>query len=140
VTLNLIMGGMILGNATIYNVLLEPGNNMVVARGIVDLKLALQNLDKIFNSQITPLKSGNLELSASGNSTIYDGEHIDYYEKILNGLTLTAQVPIVELLLDTLSGLFGTSSSSPSGLNLTSILNSTNITGILSGLTSLAGQ
>ena len=138
-TLNLIMGGMILGNATMYNVLLEPGNNTFPTRGILDLKLVLKNLPAILSSQITPLKSGNLELSASGNSTIYDGKHIDYYEKILNSLLLTAQVPLLAILFNTLAGLFGTSStSSPSSFNLSSLLNPTNITSLLSNLTSLA--
>lgn len=96
----------------------------------MNLKMALQNIGTSISSQIDPLKSGNLELSASRNSTIYNGEHIDYYEKILNSLVLTALVPVVTLLLDTLSGVFG-SSGSPSSLNLTSILNSTHIMSIL---------
>lgn len=139
-TLNLIMGGLILGNATIYNVLLEPGNNTVSARGIVDLKMALKNLKTILASQAGALKTGNLELSASGNSTIYNGQHIDYYEKILNSLLLTAQVPVLTLLFDTLSGLVGSHSPSMPSVNLTSIFSGANITGILSNLTSLIGR
>lgn len=151
------MGGLILGNATIFDVLLEPGNNTVAARGFVDLKLALQNLPTIIKSQIDPLKSLNLELSASGNSTIYNGKHIDYYEKILNNLTLTTQISVLSILGDTLGGLLGTSGlgsllggsgtgsllggsgSGSSGLNLTSILGSLDITSLLSNLTSLSG-
>lgn len=133
------MGGLILGNATIYNVLLEPGNNTVAARGVVDLKLALKNLPMLIASQANALKTGSLELTASGNSTIYNGQHIDYYEKVLNNLVLTTQLPILTLLTDTLSGILGIPSAS-GGLNLTSILGSLNITSILSNLTSSAGQ
>lgn len=96
--LNLIMRGLILGNATIHNVLLLPYNNTVSARGIVILKLVLQNIGTIISSQIDPVKNGNLELSASGDSTFYNGEHIDCYEKILNSSVLTAQIPVLTLL------------------------------------------
>jgi hypothetical protein len=142
VTLNLIVGGLILGNATMLNVLLEPGNNTVAARGIVDLELVIEHLPQIIESQASALQSGNLEISASGNSTIYDGQHIEYYEDILSNLTLTAQVPILTLLFDTLKGLLGGSSSvnSSSPLNLTSLLSGLNATNILPLLGNLSSE
>lgn len=141
-TLNLIVGGLILGNATMLNVLLEPGNNTVAARGIVDLELVIEHLPQIIESQASALQSGNLEISASGNSTIYDGQHIEYYEDILSNLTLTAQVPILTLLFDTLKGLLGGSSSvnSSSPLNLTSLLSGLNATNILPLLGNLSSE
>lgn len=127
----MIVGGLNIGSGRLYNVVLHPGNNTVAIKATVDIKAAIQNLPTILLSQSNALKSGNLEVSASGNSTICNGQHIPYYEAVLNKLVVTADLPVVQLLIDTLSG-FLTSN------NLTSILagavNSTDIMSILAGL------
>lgn len=65
-------------------------------------------------------------LSASGQSTIYDGLHIPYYEKVLNNLTISANVPILRVLFDTISKLVA---SNPGTIgNVTSALQSTDLT------------
>jgi hypothetical protein len=127
----MIVGGLIIGNGRLQNVVLSPGNNTLSIKATVDLKTAIQNLPIILLSQANALKSGNLEVSASGNSTICNGQHIPYYETVLNKLVVTAQLPVIQLLVDSLSGFLSTS-------NLTSILsgavNSTDLLGILAGL------
>ncbi|GLI81809.1 hypothetical protein PoHVEF18_010200 [Penicillium ochrochloron] len=111
VTLNLRSSDLIIGQATILNVLLKPGNNTVALRGRVEISTVLDNLSGILSAQKTALGDGELELSASGNSTIYDGVHIKYYEQVLNNLTLVARVPILQVLGDTLDGLLNNTDS-----------------------------
>lgn len=104
-TLNLKSSDLIIGWATIQNVLLRPGDNNVSLRGTLDVTTILDNLDSIMELQKDALKDGEIELSASGNSTVYNAIHIEYYEQILNDLTLTARVSILGILGDTLQGL-----------------------------------
>ncbi|KAL5348914.1 hypothetical protein ACLOAV_006339 [Pseudogymnoascus australis] len=137
VTLNIMVGGILLGNAEMKNVYLVPGNNTVPARGIVDLKTAIMNLPAILSSQVGALAKGNIEMSASGNSTIYNGQHIEYYEKVLNKLMLTTQMPLLSILMDSLKGVLGGEGGPAlpfaSGMNVTSIIP------LLQNLTSIAG-
>ncbi|KFY47496.1 hypothetical protein V495_01934 [Pseudogymnoascus sp. VKM F-4514 (FW-929)] len=138
VTLNIFVGGVLLGNATMYNVYLVPGENIVPARGIINLKTAIMNLPTILQSQVGALTKGNIEMSASGNSTIYNGQHIEYFEKVLNSLMLTTQMPLLAILMDSLKGILGGDGGSPlpigKGMNITSIIpliqNLTSIIGI----------
>lgn len=58
-------------------------------------------------AQKEALQQGELELTATGNSTIYNGNHITYYEQILKDLELTTRIPIISVLLDTVQGMFG---------------------------------
>ena len=132
-TLNLIVGELIIGNVTMLNVLLEPGNNTISTKGVVDLKVALANLPQLLSSQATALQNGNIEVSASGNSTVYNGLHVEYYEKILNNLTLTTQMSLLSVLIDSVEGLLGEGSAS----NLSSLLNISSILSSLSNLTHL---
>lgn len=106
-TLNLQSEDLVLGYATINDVVLKPGNNTVALRGNLDIATVLQNIPQIVSSQRDALRSGELELIATGNSTIYNGNHIHYYEEILKDLELTARVPIMTLLLDTVQGMLG---------------------------------
>lgn len=106
------------------NVLLKPGNNTVALRGRVEISTVLDNLSEILSAQKTALGDGELELSASGNSTVYNGVHIKYYEQVLNNLTLVARVPILQVLGDTLDGLLNNTDSGLGKvlLNITQIL------------------
>ncbi|KAJ6100077.1 hypothetical protein N7467_001612 [Penicillium canescens] len=108
VTLNLQSSDMVIGQATIENVVLKPGNNSVSLRGQLDMDTVIDNLPAILSTPKSALMDGELELTASGNSTIYDGNHIAYYEKLLNNLTITTRVPILMILLDTVRGLIDT--------------------------------
>ncbi|GAB1213325.1 hypothetical protein ATERTT37_002474 [Aspergillus terreus] len=126
VTLNLKIGDVILGNGTIDNILLRPGNNTVPLRGILDIRKAVSNLGTILAAEADALSHGNLMLAASGHSTIYNGFHIPYFEKVLNNLTVTADVPILKVLFGTLSQLI---TSNPAAIsNVTSALGNTDLT------------
>lgn len=119
------MGDILLGNGTIENVQLAPGNNTVPLRGTLDISTALANIGTLLAAESNALSDGNLMLSASGNSTVYDGVHIPYFEKVLNNLTISADVPVLQVLFGTLAGLI----SSNSGIisNITSILRETDL-------------
>jgi hypothetical protein len=115
---------LIIGQATILNVVLKPGNNTVALRGRVDTTTVLENLSEILTVQKAALMDGDLELSASGNSTIYNGVHIKYYEQVLNNLTLITRVPILQILGGTLEGLLNNNDSALGKIvqNITQIL------------------
>ena len=78
-------------------------------RGHLEIQTVIENFSQIFSSQKEAILNGDIQLSASGNSTIYNGNHISYYEEILNSLTLTARVPIMKALLGTVEGMVGDS-------------------------------
>lgn len=93
-----------IGKATINDLIIRPGNHSSPVRGILDLPKIVQNLPSIINTQRGAIEKGYLELTSIGTSVTYEGVHVPYYEKVLKNLTLTAQVPIVELLVNTLHG------------------------------------
>jgi len=136
VTLNMIVGDLVIGQATMLNVLLLPGNNTLQITGIIDIKTAFENLAQILAAQSNALKSGNIEITATGNTVVFNGEHITYYENVLKNVRLTASMPILSILTDSLGGLIGSNSTLITGL--TQVLNSTDV---LSGLLgSLSGS
>ncbi|KAL4815737.1 hypothetical protein BDW67DRAFT_191382 [Aspergillus spinulosporus] len=107
VTLNLKSGDIILGTALLPDVTLLPGNNSVGFTGKADINSALANIGPILSAQTAALKNGEVELSASGNQTVFNGEHISYFERVLNDLTITARVPILKIVLDTVGDFLG---------------------------------
>lgn len=129
------IGDLNIGYGTLYNVVLYPGNNTLPFTGSLNLKTLIQNIVPIIKSESSALLDGNLGLSASGNSTIYDGYHIPYYEDILNNLTLSGEVPIMTLLGGTLGSLLNSSAGTLS--SLLGKLNTTASLGALGGLTNL---
>ncbi|KAL4955776.1 hypothetical protein BDW69DRAFT_192970 [Aspergillus filifer] len=110
VTLNLKSGDIILGTALLPDVTLLPGNNSVGFTGKADINSALSKIGPILSAQTAALANGEIELSASGNQTIFNGEYIRYFERVLNDLTITARVPITQVLLDTAGAFLGSDS------------------------------
>ncbi|KKK26950.1 hypothetical protein ARAM_004353 [Aspergillus rambellii] len=107
VTLNLMAKNIVLGTARLENVILQPGNNSVNFTAKADIKHALDNIGSILKAEADALRSGDIELSASGNQTVYNGVHLPYFERVLNNLTITARVPIISILLDTVGQFLG---------------------------------
>jgi hypothetical protein len=125
-TLDMRTGGITLGQARINNVILAPGNNTLPLTATLDIKTAIRNLPIILAAQSDALKSGNIEISASGNSTIYDGVHIPYYEDVLNSIILPAKIPLMQILMDSTESLSRSNPGLISGLLKT--LNKKNVT------------
>lgn len=127
----MILGGIKVGEGRFENVLLRPGNNSVSLRATANIATLVENILPILTAQSSSLQQGNIEISASGNSTVYNGLHIPYYENTLNNLTITGEVPIVQILTDTLQ----TFLNSSVGQLLNGTLGSLNLTSIIDGLT-----
>lgn len=123
----MIIGGVIVGQGRLENVLLVPGNNTVAIRATFDLKTAIQNLPAIIAAEGQALVKGNVLISASGNSTVYNGVHIPYYETVLNSLVITGEIPLVKVLIDSLQETLGSNNTL-----ITSILGAFNGTNLLS--------
>jgi hypothetical protein len=118
-------GDLVIGNATIDNLVLRPGNHSNPIRGTLDLKTVLKNLGPILQSQKDSIRNGYLTLDTVTKSVVYDGVEVPYYTNVMRNLTLTSQIPIGGLLVNTLRGMFNK--------NGTNILDQMNITDSSSG-------
>jgi hypothetical protein len=130
----MIVGNLTVGQGRLQNVLLVPGNNTLPIRATFDIKTAFQNLPALLAAESGALTNGNVLISASGNSTIYNGLHIPYYENILNNLVVTGEVPLVKLLVGSLQNLLGGNNTL-----ITSLLGSLGSSNGTSALTQLLG-
>jgi len=83
------LGGVI-GNASIPNMTLKPGNNTLPMFGTLDQTKVLASVNK----------TGFVELLIAGNSAIYNGQHLTYYEKALANNVLTLDVNLYQILAD----------------------------------------
>lgn len=106
-----------LGNATINDLTLVPGNHSVPVNGFIDLEYLISNLHGILETQSEALDRGFLRLDAIGRSVVYDGVEIPYYTKAMQALTLSADVSIASLVSNTLHGVLA-----PNGTNIFSNL------------------
>lgn len=112
-TLNMQLGPSTLGLGYLSNVVLAPGNNSVPIRATLSIPTLLADLPAIIGStsQQAALKTGNLAIGATGNATVMNGQHIGYYESVLNKLQLEGQMPIVQLLEDSVETFLGSNST-----------------------------
>jgi hypothetical protein len=119
ITLDLKSGDtdLVIGNATVNDVTLRPGNNTFPLRGVLDLKKVLANLGEVLASQSAAIKTGNLSLTAVTRTIVSNGTLIPYYTKVLGSLPLVANVGIGDVLTNTLKYL-----GTDGGLNLTGAL------------------
>ncbi|KAL4911030.1 hypothetical protein BDW74DRAFT_172482 [Aspergillus multicolor] len=111
--LDLKAGNYTLGNATIDNLILYPGNHSSPVTGILDLDYLVSNLHGILETQGDALSRGFLRLDAVGRSATYDGELVPYYTEALQQLTLTAELSLAGLVLNTVEGVIR-----PNGTNI----------------------
>ena len=75
VTMNLYVQGDFIGTSTISDLTLVPGNNTVSMRSTTNQTLVLEKLSS-FPTGIVPI-------DIIGNSSIYNGQHLTYYEAAL---------------------------------------------------------
>ncbi|KAI1847931.1 hypothetical protein JX266_006044 [Neoarthrinium moseri] len=107
VTFNAWAGDIIIGNATILNVELPPGNSTRSFKGQIFLDALIKNLGKVISSQASAITSGNILVGISGNKTIVNGQHITYLENVLNNIRIDTEVPILQALGDVLASISG---------------------------------
>jgi hypothetical protein len=127
-------GDLTIGNATLEDVTLYPGNNTYPLTGVLDLSTIIHNLGKVLASQASNLKSGNLALDTITRSITWNGTLVPYYTEVMSGLTLTANVAIADLLKNSIHNLLSGNSS------ITDALSSVGgASGLLGNLTDNAG-
>jgi hypothetical protein len=63
----------VVGNSTINDMTLVPGNNTLSMTGILDQTLIIESMNS----------SGFVDLIITGQSAIYNGQHLTYYVSIL---------------------------------------------------------
>jgi len=80
----------VVGNTTINDMTLVPGNNTLPMTGIIDQALVTQSLNS----------SGFVTLSITGQSAIYNGQHLTYYEKPLATNVLALDMNVLQVLAD----------------------------------------
>lgn len=107
----------------IENLYLQPGNNSVQIRGTANLTTILDNISEIIAQQGQYIKNGYLSLTTKVTDITYNGSRVPYYSDEMGNLPLTAQTPLLGLLLNTLSGFLHNAAAN--GTNLTSVMNST---------------
>ncbi|ELR05649.1 hypothetical protein GMDG_07492 [Pseudogymnoascus destructans 20631-21] len=78
----------LIGNSTIDNFVLKPGQNLLPMNAIVDTALALGNVGK----------QGMVNMIIVGHTAVYNGVHLPYYESVLQSHTLTLAVNLQSLL------------------------------------------
>jgi hypothetical protein len=72
----------------------------------------MKNIGPVLASQTDALNKGQIELNVTGNSTIVNGQHIPYIEKVLNKRSLTTSMSVITLLSNVLNGIMGGGSAS----------------------------
>ncbi|KAL3460306.1 hypothetical protein BJX64DRAFT_263633 [Aspergillus heterothallicus] len=119
--LDLKSGEYTLGNATIDDLMLYPGNHSVPVEGIIDVDYLISNLGDILGTQGDALSRGFLRLEAVGRNVTFEGVEIPYYAEAMRQLTLTAEVALGSLVINTLEGVL-----KPNGTNIFSNLTDPN--------------
>src|ERR1700760_3218673 len=76
VTQNIFVEGKQIGVATIPNLQLKPGDNLIPMQSVSDQGTVISLIT-------TKYKEENLQIDIVGNSSIYNGQHLPYFEKAL---------------------------------------------------------
>ncbi|KAI6354769.1 hypothetical protein MCOR25_008456 [Pyricularia grisea] len=104
-TFNMWSGPVMLGTVEVHNVLAVPGDNFFDFRGVLFLHDLLPNIGAILASQASALGRGNIVLGVSGNSTMVNGEHVAFFEEVLNKERFETELSVVSVLMQVLGGL-----------------------------------
>ncbi|KAJ5749341.1 uncharacterized protein N7511_011037 [Penicillium nucicola] len=134
IVLDVHSGDLLIGNATLKDVTIYPGDNTFPLTGVLDLGLIIKNLGKVLASQASALKSGNLALDTISRTVTWNGTLVPYYTDVMKQLTLTANVAIADLLKNTIHNFLNSDSSMSSLIDSLGIGNGSS-SGLLSNLT-----
>lgn len=103
--MDLFSGDLLVGNCTLPNLLLRPGNHSTPVEGIIDLKKILKNIPQVLKDQASSLKDGNLLLRSVGTNVEWQGVQVPYYTKVMQSLELPAKIAVGGLLTNTIHGI-----------------------------------
>ncbi|KAJ5297221.1 uncharacterized protein N7443_008114 [Penicillium atrosanguineum] len=84
---------------------INPGTTSTPLRAVLDFDTIFENLGTVLKSQASLLKTGNLTLDTITKSVVWENKTVPYYTKVMSGLTLPAQVPLMDTLKNTLHSL-----------------------------------
>ena len=140
IVLDIKSGDLLIGNATLKDLTIKPGDNVHPLTGVLDLTTILTNLKEVLVSQASAIKNGSLSLDTIARSVTYNDTLVPYYTDVMSQLTLTANVALADLIKNTVHNLF----NGDNGSNLTSVIqnlesNSTESGGLLDSLKSSLG-
>lgn len=76
VTFNNYVQGEFIGTSLLNDLVLRPGNNTIPMRSIVNQTLVIEKI-------VSDFKDGLLPIDIVGNSSVYNGKHLPYFEKAL---------------------------------------------------------
>ncbi|KAI8961506.1 hypothetical protein F5Y11DRAFT_348415 [Daldinia sp. FL1419] len=99
-SLNLMAGDLRIGLITIYEVLIPPGNNSRYFNGELYLDVLMQNIGTVLSTQSDALNEGNIQIDATGNATVVNGQHIRFIEAVLSKRRVTSKIPVTKLMGD----------------------------------------
>ncbi|KAK6838121.1 hypothetical protein PG987_006402 [Apiospora arundinis] len=126
VSLNLMAGDMRIGLITIYDVLIPPGNNTREFDGHLYLDQLMSNLGAVLSAQGEALNQGMIQIDATGNATVVNGQHIPFVEAILNKKRVTSKIGVFTLLGDVINSLTrGNGANGTSGGSLVDLVGDT---------------
>lgn len=106
VTYDVLSGDMVIGQTSVRDLVMEPGNQTLEYRGQLDTDTILGSLEDVMASQAEAMKEGQVEFSVRGNVSSVHGEHIEYLDDILTKISLKTRLP-VEVAME---GIMGSSS------------------------------
>ena len=86
-----------IGNVSINDLTLTPGDNKVAMRAQVDQAAVLTAISKTYTDGIVPV-------NIVGNTAMYNGQHLTYFETALQGLTMSQTLDVGTALKATLAG------------------------------------
>ncbi|KAJ5220250.1 hypothetical protein N7468_009454 [Penicillium chermesinum] len=109
-------GDLVIGNATLEDVILRPGNNTFPVKGILDIPTILQNIGQVLADQGPSIKQGSLSLVSTTRTVKWNGTVVPYYTDVMSQLPLTAKVGLVSTVKKTVQELFS------GGKNITDVI------------------
>ncbi|KAG5982569.1 hypothetical protein E4U55_001716 [Claviceps digitariae] len=112
ITFDLFSGTVNMGKITVYDVILNPGNNTLNYDGNLDLPYLVKNLGPVLESQKVALNRGQVDINVTATTVTVHGQRIPYIEKVLGRKPLTLSMSVITLLSDVLSGFLGGGGSS----------------------------
>ncbi|KAK2629504.1 hypothetical protein QTJ16_000324 [Diplocarpon rosae] len=80
----------VVGNATIQNFTLRPGANTMPMSAIIDQGKVLVSLNE----------AGKVNMTIAGTGSVYNGQHLTYYEKALASNVLVLEMNVRQILAD----------------------------------------
>ncbi|PGH18101.1 hypothetical protein AJ79_00729 [Helicocarpus griseus UAMH5409] len=107
VTLVVLVGDVQLGRAFVAVNDIVPGNNSFFVKGMVDIGNVEDNINSIIITEVPYLKQGLIMASASGESVVYQGQHLQYWEKAFQTIKVSATRPVKPLLMSAVDNSLG---------------------------------